>query len=108
MIMISMVSFSQNAPADLEELKKQILALNQNVDQIQLNLSTAEKKFKRGILIATLGYTMTITGGMMLGRENDKVGQGLLIAGGATGAVGTVLMLDSFKYLGRAGRKNNK
>jgi hypothetical protein len=109
MALISIVAVSQQTPpADLEDLRKQILALNQNVDNIQLNLSTSEKKFKRGILVATLGYTLTITGGMMLGRENDKLGQGLLIAGGATGAVGTVLMLDSFKYLGRAGRRNNK
>lgn len=107
MVMTSMVAVSQQAlPTDLEDLKKQVLALNQHVDNIQLNLSIAERKFKRGILVATLGYTMTITGGMMLGRENDKVGQGLLIAGGSTGAIGTVLMLDSFKYLGRAGRKN--
>jgi hypothetical protein len=109
LVMISTVAVSQNtSPADLEDLKKQVLALNQHVDNIQLNLSTAERKFKRGILVATLGYTLTITGGMMLGRENDKLGQGFLIAGGTTGAVGTVLMLDSFKYLGRAGRRNLK
>jgi hypothetical protein len=44
----------------------------------------------------------------MLGRSNDQLGQGLLVAGGVTGAVGTVLMIDSFKYLGRAGRKDKK
>lgn len=101
-----MLSKAQQAPATEEELKKQILELNDRIDQVQLNLVTSEKKFKRGILVATIGYSLTITGGLMLGRSNDQLGQVLLVAGGATGTVGTVLMIDSFKYLGRAGRKD--
>jgi 3-keto-L-gulonate-6-phosphate decarboxylase len=104
LVFVSSLAYSQQNLANEEELKKQILALQQNVDNIQINLSTSEKKFKRGILVATIGYAVTITGGLMLGRENDQLGQGLLVAGGITGAAGTVLMLDSFKYLGRAGR----
>jgi hypothetical protein len=102
---VSIAGYSQQAPGDVEDLKRQVLSLQQDVDNIQLNLSISEKKFKRGILVATIGYTLTITGGLMLGRQNDQLGQGLLIAGGVTGALGTVLMVDSFKYLGRAGRK---
>jgi hypothetical protein len=105
LILFSLKSYSQQTPADAEDLKKQVLLLQHDVENIQLNLETSEKKFKRGILVATIGYTLTITGGLMLGRENDKTGQVLLVAGGATGAVGTVLLVDSFKYLGRAGRK---
>ncbi len=104
---LNFVSFAQQTPAlyKEEELKKQILELNERIDQVQVNLVTSEKKFKRGILVATIGYTLTITGGLMLGRSNDQLGQVLLVTGGATGAVGTVLMLDSFKYLGRAGKR---
>lgn len=101
---VSISGYAQQLPADVEQLKTQVLSIQQDVNRIQLNLGTAEKKFKRGIVVATLGYTLTITGGLMLGRQNDQLGQGLLIAGGATGALGTVLMVDSFKYLGRAGR----
>jgi hypothetical protein len=108
LLLFSVSVYSQQMPSDVEELKKQVLSLQQNVDNIQLNLSTSEKKFKRGILVATIGYTLTITGGLMLGRQNDQLGQGLLIAGGVTGAIGTVLMVDSFKYLGRAGRDKRK
>jgi hypothetical protein len=97
--------WAQQAPVESEEIKKQILELNERLDQVQTNLTTAEKKFKRGIGVATLGYTLTITGGLMLGRSNDKLGQALLVTGGATGAVGTVLLIDSFKYLGRAGKR---
>jgi hypothetical protein len=104
LFLIPILGYGQQMPSDVEDLKKQVLSLQQDVDNIQLNLSASEKKFKRGILVATIGYTLTITGGLMLGRQNDQLGQGLLIAGGVTGAVGTVLMVDSFKYLGRAGR----
>lgn len=103
-------SYAQQNPKPYseEELKKQVLALNERMDQVQLNLATSEKKFKRGILVATIGYSLTITGGLMLGRSNDQLGQVLLVTGGATGAVGTVLMIDSFKYLGRAGKKKQQ
>ncbi len=105
--MMTVVGYSQQAPTTVEDLKAQVLQMQQDVDNIQLNLVTSEKKFKRGILVATIGYTVTITGGLLLGRSNDQLGQVLLVAGGATGAVGTVLLVDSFKYLGRAGRKKN-
>lgn len=105
--MMTTVGFGQQAPTTVEDLKVQVLKMQQDVDNIQLNLVTSEKKFKRGILVATIGYTVTITGGLLLGRSNDQLGQVLLVAGGVTGAVGTVLLVDSFKYLGRAGRKKN-
>jgi hypothetical protein len=105
LLVIPFFSNAQQTPASVEDLKQQVLALNERMDQVQLNLATSEKKFKRGILVATIGYSLTITGGLMLGRSNDQLGQVLLVTGGATGAVGTVLMIDSFKYLGRAGRR---
>jgi hypothetical protein len=105
LFIISFSGYAQQLPADVEQLKTQVLSLRQDVSRIELNLATSEKKFKRGILVATIGYTLVITGGLMLGRENDQLGRGLLIAGGVTGVVGTALMVDSFKYLGRAGRK---
>jgi hypothetical protein len=100
-------SVAQTETKDVEELKKEILLLRADVDNIQLNLSQSEKKFKRGIAVATVGYTMVIAGGLMLGRENDDLGKGLLIAGGVTGITGTIMMVDAFKYLGRAGKKKS-
>ena len=44
----------------------------------------------------------------MLGREQDQLGQVLLVAGGATGITGTYMLVDSFKYLGRASGKKSK
>lgn len=105
LLLLPFVTRAQQTPATEEDLKKQVLELNQRVTQVQLNLETSERKFKRGIMVATIGYSLTITGGLMLGRSNDQLGQVLLITGGATGAIGTVLMIDSFKYLGRAGKR---
>ena len=91
--------------AEIELLKKEIVLLNQNMENIQLNLGKSENKFKRGIAIATIGYSVTIAGGLMLGRENDDLGKILLVTGGAVGITGTIMMVDAFKYLGRASRK---
>lgn len=98
----------QTPPSDIEELKKEILQLNTQVDQIQFNLRQSQNKFKRGIAVATIGYSVTITGGLMLGRKNDNLGKALLVTGGALGVTGTFMLVDSFKYLGRAGKKIRK
>ena len=85
----------------VEDLKDEVLALRADMNNIQVNLNTSRKRFTRGILVATIGYTVTITGGLMLGRQNDDLGKVLLITGGTIGAVGTVMLIDSFKFLGR-------
>ena len=92
---------------EMDQLKKELLSLRAEVDNIQINLGKSEKHFKRGIVVATIGYSVTIAGGLMLGRKHDDVGKALLIAGGATGITGTILMVDAFKFLGRASRKKS-
>lgn len=97
--------FAQQTPADLEDLKKEILQLNAQVDHIQLNLGKSQNKFRRGIAVATIGYSVTIAGGLLLGRRNDDLGKVLLVTGGGLGVTGTFMLVDSFKYLGRAAKK---
>ena len=89
-----------------DSLKNEIIKLKTDVKQIQLNLGKSHGQFKRGIALATLGYTVTIAGGLMLGRDNDDLGQVLLYTGGAVGMGGTFVLLDSFKYLGKAAGKH--
>jgi len=96
---------AQNNPS-YDSLKNAIIALDARVDQVELNLETSQRKFKTGILIATLGYSTTIAGGLMLGRSNDQLGQGLLVVGGATGIIGTYKMVDAFSFL--TGKKKKK
>lgn len=95
-------SYGQN----MDSLRQEILSLKVEVENIHLNLETSKSKFQRGMLVATLGYTITIAGGLMLGRKNDEAGQALLVAGGVTGGIGTYLLVDSFKYLGRTRKKS--
>lgn len=103
--LLTLTTYAQEHYPGLDTLKQQVLALQADVDNIHLNLEKSKSKFQRGILVATLGYTVTIAGGLMLGRENDELGQGLLIAGGVTGVVGTYMLVDAFKFLGRTRRR---
>ena len=103
----------QQVQAQDQDLYKQMQALNDSlaatqdqVRKIDLKLERSQARFQRGILVATLGYATTIAGGLMLGRKNDELGQGLLVAGGVTGAVGTVLLVDAFSVFGnKKGKK---
>lgn len=100
-ICLPYVLAAQQNVEDIDALKREILQLRADVDQIQLNLKTAEKKFKSGIVVATIGYSVTIAGGLMLGRKYDDAGKVLLVTGGITGITGTFMMVDAFKYLNR-------
>ena len=106
LFLMSQAFFGQaQEKGDINELKQEILSIRADVENITLNLEKSKSKFQKGIFVATLGYTITIAGGLMLGRENDELGQGLLIAGGVTGGIGTYMLVDAFKYLGRVRRK---
>jgi hypothetical protein len=107
-LIIPHLAVAQTEPAEIESLKQEILLLQADVDNIQINLTQSQNKFKTGILVATIGYTVTIAGGLMLGRENDDLGKVLLVSGGVTGITGTIMMADAFKYLGRAGKPKKK
>lgn len=103
------LSFHSHGQTDsYDSLKQAIIKLDQRVNQVELNLETSQKKFRSGILIATLGYTTTITGGLMLGRKNDNLGQVLLVTGGTTGILGTYKMVDAFRFLTGSTKKKKK
>ncbi len=109
LVLFVMVVFSngvqaQERHANLDSLKKEILLLRADVDNIQINLAISQNKFKRGIAVATIGYAVTIAGGLILGQNAD-LGKALLVTGGITGITGTFLLVDAYKYMGRAGRK---
>jgi hypothetical protein len=97
---------AKSQQAQINELKQEILNMRIEVQQMQQNLELSRKKFKNGLLVATIGYAVTITGGLMLGRQNDSLGKGLLVVGGVTGITGTGMMLDAFNSL--SGLKKNR
>jgi len=106
LLIISTLSFSQTGSYD--SLKSAIINLETRVTQVELNLEQSRQKFKSGIFIATLGYTTTIVGGLMLGRSNDQLGQALLVVGGGTGVIGTYKMVDAFSYLTNRKKKRKR
>lgn len=102
-------AYAQNQQSQIDSLKREILQIRADITEVDLNLQYSRNKFKKGIVVATIGYAVTIAGGLMLGRENDDLGKGLLVAGGATGITGTVMMVDAFNYLsGKKKRKKKK
>lgn len=84
--------------ASYDSLKRAIIQLDQEVYDIQLNLYRSQKQLQTGILVATLGYTVTIIGGQLLGTK-PELGETLLYVGGATGIVGTVILFKGFKKI---------
>lgn len=102
-LFFSTTSFSQN----LDSLKREVLALHQETRDINLRINNSDQQFRTGILVSTIGYSVTIAGGLMLGRSNDQLGQALLITGGLTGATGTYIMVDAFRVLSGKRRKKN-
>lgn len=82
----------------LDSLKRAVFNLQQDVEQVQLNLYNSKKTLKTGIFIATLGYTVTIIGGQLLGT-NPEVGEALLYTGGAIGIAGTIVLVQGFNKI---------
>lgn len=101
-----LVFSSSSQTSSYDSLKNEIIRLDTRIKTVELNLETSQRKFQSSILVATLGYTTTIAGGMMLGRKNDEAGQVLLIVGGTTGIIGTYKMVDAFRFL--TGKKKKK
>lgn len=84
--------------ASYDSLKRAMIQLDQDLYEVQLNLHKSQKQLQTGILVATIGYTVTIIGGQLLGTK-PELGETLLYVGGATGIVGTVILVKGFKKI---------
>jgi hypothetical protein len=82
----------------IDSLKRAVIELDQEIYEIKLNLHNSQKQLKTGILVATIGYTVTIIGGQLLGTKPD-LGKTLLYVGGATGIAGTFILVKGFKKI---------
>ncbi|RZS97028.1 hypothetical protein [Cecembia calidifontis] len=84
--------------ASTDTLPKTVLLLEKRVFEIENNLYQSKKQLKTGIFVATLGYSVTIVGGQLLG-SNPKLGETLLYVGGGIGISGTVILVKGFKKI---------
>ena len=92
-------AFSQEfSRQELDSIKREIFTIKNDVNQIQLQLQDAKKTLKTGIFVATLGYTVTILGGQLLGT-NPELGEALLYTGGAIGIGGTIVLVRGFNKI---------
>jgi hypothetical protein len=82
----------------IDSLKRAVIELEQDVYEVKLNLHKSQQQLKTGILVATIGYTVTIIGGQLLGTE-PQLGKTLLYVGGATGIAGTFILVKGFKKI---------
>jgi hypothetical protein len=83
---------------ELDSIKREIFTIKNDVQEIQLRLADAKKTLKTGIFVATLGYTVTILGGQLLGT-NPELGEALLYTGGAIGIGGTIILVNGFNKI---------
>lgn len=96
-LFLSWESLAQKYPS-YDSLKKSLTQVEADLYQVQLNLYQSQKQLKSGILVATLGYTVTIIGGQLLGTK-PQLGETLLYVGGATGIIGAVVLFKGFKKI---------
>jgi hypothetical protein len=83
---------------NLDSLVRAVTILENEIYEVKLNLHQSQKQLKTGILVATVGYSVTILGGQLLG-SNPDLGKALLYAGGAIGITGTVVLVKGFNKI---------
>ena len=102
-IIFSIVLFTKgysqsNEKANLDSLVNAVVNLENEIYEVKLNLHQSQKQLKTGIFVATLGYTVTIIGGQLLGTR-PQLGEALLYTGGAIGIAGTVILVKGFNKI---------
>jgi len=103
LVLFSITSLSAQSSSSADSLKREILQLRIEVNNTQDNLAQYSKSFKRGILTSAIGYSIVITGGVLLGTERfGDWGQPLIFAGGVVGFTGGIMLYNSNRFLLRA------
>ncbi len=107
-LILSLPTYAQEfSKQELDSIKREIFNLQNDVQELQFNLYNAKKTLKTGVFIATLGYTVTIIGGQLLGT-NPQLGEVLLYTGGAIGVGGTIVLVNGFNKISLGPPKYSK
>ena len=102
LILSPLAVMSQNQ-SQVDSLKREILQLQVDVENTQNNLRLYSKSFKRGILTSAIGYSIVITGGVLLGTDNfSEWGQPLIFTGGVVGFGGAIMLFRSNRFVLKA------
>jgi hypothetical protein len=102
-ILFSLTGYSQTN--NLDSLKQRILMLEANQESIQFNLTKAHNRYRTGLMITITGIAMTWAGAAAGLSGADGNSAGLLTLGSIVSTVGSVILIDSHKFIGRAGKR---
>jgi hypothetical protein len=96
---------------NLDSLKRRILNIESNQKHIQFNLDKCHKQFRTGLLLGIAGTALTLFGAHIDSQrltdktiDNNKP-TGLVTIGSIITSVGAIVIIDSHKFIGRAGRR---
>ena len=109
LILLSLLTFSiMNAQFDTT-INGRLKRLELNNEVIQNNLIRCHKKWTKGLNISGVGFMVTVFGGYTVmnynNNSNSTTNIGLVITGtgGLLSIIGSLIMIDSHKYIGRSG-----
>lgn len=116
-VAILMSSLCVNSQTNNDSLNKRIIILEQNsyfqkkeITNIQLNLERCHFQYKFGLGIVITGGLISIGGSLLFNKEtktgtpiNQGIGVPVIVMGGITSLIGSIIIIDSHKFIGRAG-----
>ena len=117
--LLTFQSFSQTTDSlmtnEFKLIKQKILALETNSEIVQSNLSKCHKQWSVGLGLNIVGYGFSGIGTWLLIETNTNptqkdptVGYAMMAGGGLLSLIGTIVIMDSHKYIGKAGLSISK
>jgi hypothetical protein len=109
-IVILFTAYHIGHAQDLDSLKHKILKMDLAINNIHYNMVRSHKEFQVGTLFIITGAALTTIGTLLIIDEpgdlpNNNKNPALLYAGAGMMTIGTVIQINSHKWIGRAGRK---
>lgn len=102
MLSISIKSSAQS----IDSLSQELRQMKHDFNEVKLNLDKCHQQFRQGLLITYAGSVL-LTGGILMMTEGKAPSFGnylVLGYGSLIVTYGSIKMIDSHKYIGRAGR----
>jgi len=92
------------------QIETYISLINKEIESIQTNLFDCHKQYRTGLITSLAGFV--IVGSVIAANNNPSVkvresnqtyGKYIMIAGGVCSLIGSIIIIDSHKFIGRAG-----
>lgn len=104
------IAINCHAQADYDSLKQKVLNMDVAINAIHHNMMHSHKEFKAGTSLIILGTIMTIAGSLILQDKDGTVTRTnknptLIYLGTGVVTIGTIIQIDSHKWIGRGGRE---